>query len=411
MPPVGLGGEGSDPVTRFPPVPRSDEVRSLLLKMALSTGLFLHAVLPPIPAVAQGIVPVRDPQTCPGCEILLELVVTLGERDGPGRVWRPSAMAVDSRENYYVAHGDGGFAATQIWVFDRDGAFTRTIGRDGEGPGEYRLISRIDVLPGDTLLVFDARLRRRTTLAPEGSVVATQSFQVGGFMNSSLLPDGRMVVNEHQSTPKGAGYPLQLVDREGRIVRPLGSVRPEYRPREPYRYQRPTSVGAAGGTAWTIGRGDYLMELWDTTGTRLAAFQREVEWFEPYVLGREVTPNGPPPLPAVGLFYADPVGLLWVAVRVPSNNWREVMLADPEWEYNWSTVEKMRDWIIEVVDAETGDLLVSQPLYDVEATLFCGGNLLVAYREDEKGYPFLDIFRLRIVPPERSPLQDGRKQE
>ncbi len=377
----------------------------------LFIGMCLLEAFQPIPAVPQDTVPVRNPPTCEGCQVVLEHVVTLGEREGPGRVGRPSAMAVDSSGRYYVAHGDGGFAATRIWVFDKDGAFLRTIGRDGDGPGEYRLISRIDCLAGDTLVVFDTRLRRRTTLAPDDSVIATQPYQVSGFMNSSFLLDGRMVVNEHQRTPAGAGYPLQVVDREGQIVRPLGSVRPEYRLGEPYKYQRPTSVGADGATVWTIGRGDYLMELWDTTGNRLAALQREVEWFEPYVLGRDITPNGPPPLPAVGLFSADGAGRLWVAVRVPSDNWRAVMLADPDWEYNWGTVQKMRDWILEVVDAGTGDLIVSQDLPDIEATLFLGEDLLVAYREDEMGYPFLDLLRLRIAPTTSNPLHEERKQE
>jgi hypothetical protein len=216
-----------------------------------------------------------------------------------------------------------------------------------------------------------------------------------------------MVVNEHQKTPSGAGYPLQLVDLDGRIVRPLGAVLPEYLPNEPYRYQRPTSESAEGTTVWTIGRGDYLMELWDTTGNRLAALQRDVDWFEPYVRGRDPSPTGPPPLPAVGLFTADSLENLWIAVRVPSDNWREVMLSDPNWEYDWGTVQRMRDWILEVIDTRTGDLLASQRLEDVEAALFVGEDLLVAYREDGLGYPFLDVFQLQIILPGHVPSLEG----
>jgi hypothetical protein len=368
--------------------------------LLVSIWLVLAGFFLPTDTAAQNEIVVRDPAACEGCEIRLEHVVTLGDREGPGRVWLPSAMALDSRGNYYVAHGDGGYGATQIWVFDQDGTFIRIIGRQGEGPGEYRSIARIDILPGDTLEIFDAGLRRRTTLSPDLTVVDTKSFQVGRFFNSSILADGRLVVNEHQNTPERAGYPLQLVDREGKIVRSLGAVRPEFRPGEESRFQRITSSSADGESVWSVGRGDYLMELWDTTGARLAVLRRDAEWFEPFlaVSGPDPTSSKPPP-PAVGLFMADSGGRLWMAVKIFSEDWREVLLADPDWATSFEALFNSRDWIIEVVDTETGELLVSQVFPDIEVGSFLGEDMLVSYRQDELGYPFLDVFRLRIHAP------------
>lgn len=232
----------------------------------------------PKESTSQEVVPVRDPPTCGHCKVLLHHIVTLGEREGPGRVMPPTAMARDSEGDYLVAHGDGSPTAKQIWVFDSEGRFKETIGRDGEGPGEYRSIRRIDVLPGDTIEVFDSSLRRRTVLSPDGDVLSITPYQSASVQLSARLSDGWLVLNTHLQTPGRVGYPLQLLDDSGEIVRSFGSVDPDYRPREPVKYWRPVAAGRDKTTVWSVGYGDYLVEQWDTSGARLTAFQREATW-------------------------------------------------------------------------------------------------------------------------------------
>lgn len=61
--------------------------------------------------------------------------------------------------------------AGQIRVFDRNGAFLRTIGRPGRGPGELsRSANAVIPIAGDSLLVPDPDERRITVFAPDGSV-------------------------------------------------------------------------------------------------------------------------------------------------------------------------------------------------------------------------------------------------
>jgi len=59
-----------------------------------------------------------------------------------------------------------------IFVFDRDGSLLRTLGRTGDGPGEYRQIQAIRVIAGDTVVVWDAELARLTVYPPGHGVPA-----------------------------------------------------------------------------------------------------------------------------------------------------------------------------------------------------------------------------------------------
>lgn len=86
--------------------------------------------------------------------------------------------------------------SSTIRIFSADGRFLRELGGDGEGPGEYRSIAGMVVLPGDSLLVWDARLRRVTILAPAGGVADVVPVQVMGLNEIFLgaLDDGSVIL-------------------------------------------------------------------------------------------------------------------------------------------------------------------------------------------------------------------------
>lgn len=84
--------------------------------------------------------------------------------------------------------------------FDRKGQFIRIVSRKGAGPGEYRSISDLHVLDGDTLVFFDRSQRRLSVLGPDrrhvrtitGLRVAVCCSMSGGFA-------------DHESGPMAAG--------------------------------------------------------------------------------------------------------------------------------------------------------------------------------------------------------------
>lgn len=61
----------------------------------------------------------------------------------------------------------------QVRVFAADGTFVRAIGRGGDGPGEFRSGGNLEVLPGDTLLVYDLLPQRVSLVTGEGALVTT----------------------------------------------------------------------------------------------------------------------------------------------------------------------------------------------------------------------------------------------
>ncbi len=70
-----------------------------------------------------------------------------------------------------VAVGDGPTPALRI--FRGDGRELHSVGRAGEGPGEYRGIESVGVLPRDSVWIYDMRLARLTVFDRQRRVAAT----------------------------------------------------------------------------------------------------------------------------------------------------------------------------------------------------------------------------------------------
>jgi len=125
----------------------------------------------------------------PGWAMEPDPVLQLGtvDEEGPEQFFRVSAARRLS--NGELAIHDG---SREIRVFDEDGSWVRSFGREGEGPGEYRGPGRMFRLRGDTLAIWDTRLRRLTVLDYQGAVLRTISPMSIGRRPQILtvLPDG-----------------------------------------------------------------------------------------------------------------------------------------------------------------------------------------------------------------------------
>lgn len=62
----------------------------------------------------------------------------------------------------------------EVRLYGADGTHLRSIGREGDGPGEFRSPARLRHRGGDTVAVVDEGLRRTTALTLEGEVVGTE---------------------------------------------------------------------------------------------------------------------------------------------------------------------------------------------------------------------------------------------
>jgi hypothetical protein len=123
-----------------------------------------------------------------------------------------------------VAVATGG---SEIRWFDEAGVFRRRVGREGDGPGEFRRIRYMRALPGDSLLVFDSNNRRVTVLAPDGRFVRSETIGLDDerpVTVAGALRDGTLLTRTVMETPR-ASTPLYRVRMGFAVVRD-GAARP-----------------------------------------------------------------------------------------------------------------------------------------------------------------------------------------
>ncbi len=119
-------------------------------------------------------------------ELVEDLVI--GDGDDPNELFYQAwGLAVDARGNVYVAE----YGAHRVQVFDAKGNYVRTLGKEGQGPGELQNPLYVTVA-GDEVATFgerSGRLTRWSTIDGEllgTSQVQERSLEVFG------LEDGRL---------------------------------------------------------------------------------------------------------------------------------------------------------------------------------------------------------------------------
>ena len=98
--------------------------------------------------------------------------VSIGVMDGAAeeQLFRVTDAAVLSDGRILV----GNSGTSELRVFDPTGEFSHSLGGDGEGPGEFRMIRQVDVTPGDSVFAWDLRLRRLSVFTPDDFVRTMQ---------------------------------------------------------------------------------------------------------------------------------------------------------------------------------------------------------------------------------------------
>lgn len=102
--------------------------------------------------------------------------VVIGESGGVEYALARVSQVLRFSDGYIVSTG----LPIGIRVYDREGRFQRWLGREGEGPGEFKAVSGTWVTEGDTVVAFDSFLRRLTYFNPSGDLLQTVPFHAGG---------------------------------------------------------------------------------------------------------------------------------------------------------------------------------------------------------------------------------------
>ncbi len=119
------------------------------------------------------------------------------------------AMTEDSAGNIYLLDNQ----LTEIRVFAADGEYLRTIGRNGEGPGEFRRPMDVFTLPDGNIGVVEARPAKVVVLSPDGEPLDDLTFQ-------SVDPNAMVMVRRGQGSGTSIVVELNQMQRgEGTMSR------------------------------------------------------------------------------------------------------------------------------------------------------------------------------------------------
>ena len=159
----------------------------------LSPGVVVLALAPGLTGVATMLEGAREPDAdaLQACEAELVEEIRIGSLDGPAEYSFSdiNSIAVSQSGSVYV---DDTHPAS-IREFGPGGQFVRWIGREGEGPGEFRSIAGVSVLPDGRLALWDRGARRITVYRTDGEY--DETLRIEGvnphypFVDRSFLTD------------------------------------------------------------------------------------------------------------------------------------------------------------------------------------------------------------------------------
>ncbi len=181
-----------------------------------------------------------------GAEATLVPEVSIGELDGPGEYLfgRIFSIAADDDLNVYVFDHQG----QHVRVYDSLGTYVETLGRQGEGPGEFSRAEAIALLPDGRLVVRDPGNQRVEVFGPEPGQTEQWGYLVGGLYSRSPLytdVNGRTYVETldlSRDLHSGGGFVTHLV-----VMGPDGT-QVDTLPEPSSDHEAPTLTAEGGGT-------------------------------------------------------------------------------------------------------------------------------------------------------------------
>jgi len=270
-------------------------------------------------AIGAQAVSISSEVSCASCRIQRDSVVTLGAPNGEGLDSYIAAVTRGVDGHTFVATVSG----AEIAMFDPRGRFAGHIGRAGEGPGEFRRVTKIIADADGHVHVFDARLVRHSVFRRDGTLVKATGLPVTRFTDAAILRDGSMVFSGGTSDRAYAGYALTQLDSAEHIVRRADEVT---RLSAPSRWilERSLSIGQRTGRLVVAHPNEFVVDLYDAALHRVLRLEREAAWFEAPSLNDPERSDGMfdvPPTSRVLAAWEDAAGLIWIVAIIRSKEW------------------------------------------------------------------------------------------
>jgi hypothetical protein len=349
-------------------------------------------------ASAQNWRPIQTDAACSQCRtIQLQRAVSLGSEIGEGYVSSPAGIAF-WRSHWILTHWA---KRSSMSIYTHAGEFVRDVGRNGDGPGEFRLAGRL-LVSSDTLFVLDHALARVTAYDSLWTLLGTRSVPTGNAISFDRTPSGQFILSAVVNSRETMGRPLHLLTPDGERISSFGVDTIIVRPDLPHRNQRLIALGPMGDL-WSVRRTDYVLERWDLSGEKRDELRRGADWFPPHGRGGFVA-RDKPPNPTINAFWIDSDDRAWIGIEVPDAEWRRAVVSKGIVQgrelWGFESEDAYYDTIIEVVDLRSGRL-VARGRMDQALTSARYPGLIVTYREAKDGSQVIDVWRPRINPNQR----------
>ncbi len=382
-------GDGAVRLTNSRPTPIE-----IPIPMMMRALLFVLLVCAPFGVLCGQGALISSTPSCLKCRILVGPQTLLQFPAGGELGIPPIAVREDSKGRIWV------FGGGLPQVFDENGRYLSTLGRDGGGPGEFRIASDLIVMPGDSIGIIDLPAARLSVL--DGSLKFVRSISLPLRLKSPIVkrwPDS-VIMTGHAGTPASAGWPLHLVSFRGetaRIVKSFGPGRGDIRPGQMLEINH-RLARVDNGRFLSFAEVEYSGFVWDWSGTLKSTLSRRPAWFEKRTNLGVGTPKVAPP-PGVSAVWVGDDELVWVATRSAAQKWqsawsrvspfsRDVSAQAIEWD-------RLFESHIEVLDGAQQRLISGQKL-DGWIVGILQGPRLVRYTTDANGDPALVVEKVTM---------------
>ena len=285
-------------------------------------------------------------------------------------------------------------------LYDSQGRFVGSLGRQGDGPGEFRRAVAAATFGADSVYLWDRERRLMTVLDRAGHQVRSFPVSANGF-RLAAAPDGHFVLDGH-AAGGNYGQPLNAFAPTGQLIAAFGEQTPRARfaPGPPVE-RAVTSDGAHGW--WTVRNGyRYEIEHWDSALTRTAQFLPETDWF-PVQRDLETPTRGETGFerlrPAATWIQVDSAGRLWIGGVVPKPGAQDALdRCIHGGEQSFPCLMKLGDTvftkIVELRMASDGRLIAISR--GAPAAYAMRPGLVFTASTDDAGFPHVTILRLRL---------------
>ena len=219
-----------------PPIPRSSwAALSTTLIALLATGCDEQAAPPTrieIDSAGVRIVTIDPLASDAMCSLGDEPTFYVGDSEDSDEQWFTRVLGVARLSDGSVAVADD--YSMEVRIFDPSGVHVRSMGREGEGPGEFKRLWLLWRLPGDTLWVGDYRPWRYQVYASTGEWIRTVTMDPvypnptrGG---GGVLANGLSInVRNERSRPRDFNTPdkshVEAHTPDGKLLGILATVR------------------------------------------------------------------------------------------------------------------------------------------------------------------------------------------